>query len=359
MILFLRESSGATSFVTKSNFTSIISSNSFSVVLYYAPWCSHSKTFLPVYEKASELLDFQLHKVDCIAEKDLYWQEKVESFPTIKIYTDGNSFVYSGDRDLDTFLQFARKVSKPSLIDIDLLHDDPFLFLKAHESPKIPSLFLYNPNDDPLLDKKLNFVCKKFDYVPCYKTKSPILSRYMNISLDSQGALVLSRHFKGEEGFYFATENDLTSVDSIFTWLQASAYPFLVEFLEENDDLMFSSRRRGFETHVILIMDSSLQGGLEFLHAFREAGIKYKGKCVFAHINTSSEDRYIDHILNDIGVSKSESPTALIIRSMKTKVQFFRLSPGTDINFESIDHWVTSLFSNSLQPSRVIELEGN
>jgi thiol-disulfide isomerase/thioredoxin len=70
------------------NFTSAIQEHPFILVMFYAPWCSFSKQFLPEYEKIEEDLrdvGIPLAKVNCVEEKDLYWQHNIEGFPTLKV----------------------------------------------------------------------------------------------------------------------------------------------------------------------------------------------------------------------------------------------------------------------------------
>ncbi len=81
--------------------------------------------------------------------------------------------------------------------------------------------------------------------------------------------------------------------------------------------------------------------------------MKYKGRGVFIHFDIGSPDGYLLDALNSLQIPVTSEATAVIIRSMKTKMQFFNLPSGTDINFDALDHWVSSYFGDVLSPTRV------
>ena len=87
------------------------------VVLFYAPWCGHCKTFKPHFEKAMGELDgkkatkseikgktVRFAKIDCDEEKNKPLAEKynIKGYPTVKILSDnGAAIEYDGDRSAD------------------------------------------------------------------------------------------------------------------------------------------------------------------------------------------------------------------------------------------------------------------
>lgn len=91
-----------------------------SLVLFYAPWSSHSKKLLPVWEEAAaqakELyLDVQLAKVDASKSKDVMQDvgAQVVSYPTIKLIRDGSLHdVEKHGRDLRTPEKIVEEVRR-------------------------------------------------------------------------------------------------------------------------------------------------------------------------------------------------------------------------------------------------------
>lgn len=84
------------------------------VVLFYAPWCGHCKTFKPVFMEAKDTMSKNKTKsgkyltfemVDCDAMPEVGKDYGIAGYPTVKIITmkDGKKKVeeYDGDRTLE------------------------------------------------------------------------------------------------------------------------------------------------------------------------------------------------------------------------------------------------------------------
>ena len=85
-------------------------------VNFYAPWCSHCKSFGKVYNELAKKLKDNENIV--IAEIDAYANEvegiKINSFPTLKFYPGGkksNPIEYDGDKNVNDLMEFVKKYS--------------------------------------------------------------------------------------------------------------------------------------------------------------------------------------------------------------------------------------------------------
>ena len=111
------------------NFTDYVRSQRFVLVMFWAPWCSHSQTFAPQFDAIAATVDdptVAFAKVDCVAEEGLYNAQKIEGlggFPTLKAYVHGEvddgGIHYTGERDRNEVLAFVQRYTAQSYLDLD------------------------------------------------------------------------------------------------------------------------------------------------------------------------------------------------------------------------------------------------
>uniref|UniRef100_A0A914Y5W4 Protein disulfide-isomerase n=1 Tax=Panagrolaimus superbus TaxID=310955 RepID=A0A914Y5W4_9BILA len=102
--------------LTDSNFDDFLAENPTVLIEFYAPWCGHCKTLAPEYEKAAKSLkNVPLAKVDATVETELNKRFKIEGFPTLKFWKDGeNPIDYDGGRDADSIVQWIKEKTDPN-----------------------------------------------------------------------------------------------------------------------------------------------------------------------------------------------------------------------------------------------------
>jgi len=78
-----------------------------SLIMWYAPWCGHCKTMMPVLDKVAEKFpDLLVGKIDATVN-EVENLPGVHSFPTIKLYrTDGTEAEYNGERTTEGIGKF-------------------------------------------------------------------------------------------------------------------------------------------------------------------------------------------------------------------------------------------------------------
>ena len=81
--------------------------------MFYAPWCSFSKALTPEWERLSnrEVIDPDMEpvyfaKVDCVKQEDIYYDENIQVFPTLKFYFHGLPIEYDGEKDYESLKEF-------------------------------------------------------------------------------------------------------------------------------------------------------------------------------------------------------------------------------------------------------------
>lgn len=113
--------------ITQSNWNEVLNdpANGLWLLKFYAPWCGHCKKLAPTLDKMAPYLAGKLAigKIDCTVEKELCKDQQIKGYPTLKVYRDGDIFDYPGQRDADSMIDFAEKMSKPAVTLVDSYQD--------------------------------------------------------------------------------------------------------------------------------------------------------------------------------------------------------------------------------------------
>lgn len=79
---------------------------------FYAPWCGHCKRLAPIWDDLNTKYGEEVNvgKVDCTAEnaKELCEQFLITGFPTLLFFSEGKTYDYQYQRDVEMFHQFTK-----------------------------------------------------------------------------------------------------------------------------------------------------------------------------------------------------------------------------------------------------------
>ena len=83
------------------------------VIFFYTKWCKHSQSFMPIWDKISNINrmnNFQYLKIDCDTAEGtkMAIDFKITQLPTIYIVKNGKRIIYTGDSngtELNAFLE--------------------------------------------------------------------------------------------------------------------------------------------------------------------------------------------------------------------------------------------------------------
>ena len=329
------------------------------MVVFYAPWCSYSKSFMPIFEELSLQIheenkhskkNVSLAKVNCVEEPNLYYQEKIEGkgFPTLKVYLKGSSgdgLFYSEERTNDLIYNHIKKIRDfSSLVDIDeafygLTFDDKMNNFESSYLNKMKPIVVYN-----VIDKSNRTNVNNIEYA-CIK-----LDMYCGIVNSNSDNLLLIRNFINEVKTLNVPLEHLLSANDLYDWIQDHAYPLVVEFKQENQEHIFS-RRKGFNVHVIAALDGNDE---DFTNSLRDIAKKYNGRCIFLTIDTSSTVEYTQTIMSELNI-KPNSQSIKIVHSNQDKIDFYESDDSNDSRdsfVQMIENFVENYFTKKIKPTK-------
>lgn len=102
--------------LTESTFDESINKYDNLLVMFYAPWCTYCKKFIPELEKAAEILRKEhlfVAKVDATIEINLANKYNIQAYPTLKFFKNGIEINYDGKRKAMDVINWVRQKSSP------------------------------------------------------------------------------------------------------------------------------------------------------------------------------------------------------------------------------------------------------
>lgn len=103
--------------LTEESFDDALQKHPVLLVQFYAPWCGHCKKLKPEYQKAAEALSGRapLAAVDATKEVQLAEIYKVEGYPTLLFFRNGQPEEYLGGTDNETIVRWVIDHTGPAL----------------------------------------------------------------------------------------------------------------------------------------------------------------------------------------------------------------------------------------------------
>ena len=111
--------------LNESNFDATLKEKSYLLVNFHALWCKYSKKLKPEWKaledalKADTTYTVALAQVEAYDEKQLATRFAIEGYPTIKLFINGESHDYHGERTKSQILEFIDRKTKRPLRNVD------------------------------------------------------------------------------------------------------------------------------------------------------------------------------------------------------------------------------------------------
>ncbi|XP_033895514.3 protein disulfide-isomerase isoform X1 [Acipenser ruthenus] len=323
----------------KSNFEEALKAHPNILVEFYAPWCGHCKALAPEYAKAAGQLkaegsELKLGKVDATEESDLAQEFKVQGYPTIKFFKNGDKSApkeYSAGRQADDFINWLKKRTGPAATTLTEASAAEQLI----EGSEVVVIGFFKDVESTDAQAFVN-AAESIDDVPFAITSSDdVFSKY-EVTKDS---VVLFKKFdEGRNTF----EGEATK-ENLLAFVKANQLPLVIEFTEQTAPKIFGGE---IKSHILMFLPKSSSDFQDKLDQFKKASENFKGKILFIFIDSESEDN--QRILEFFGLKKEECPA---VRLITLEDEMTKYKPeNEEITTDNIKAFCTKFIEGKLKP---------
>ncbi|KAJ1565207.1 protein disulfide-isomerase precursor, partial [Nowakowskiella sp. JEL0078] len=315
--------------LTTESFPAFIAKENLSLIEFYAPWCGHCKALAPEYEIAATTLKeskIPIAKVDCTVENALCEEQGVKGFPTLKIFRDGVSSEFKGQRKADDIIEIMKKQALPSVSIVAADKIDDFIssenvvvvgFFDSEESKEYKEFFAFG---NSLRENVVSVASFDKEALQKFETTSP--------------SVILYKKFDERKNVY---SGDFNSADLI-AFVKVHSVPLMGEIGPDNyNDFVESGLPLAYFFY------SSPEERLELGAQLEKVASKFKGDINFVYIDALKYGAHVQ-ILN---LPKDTWP-AFAIQEPAKELKFPYSGKITE---ESIFAFTESYLKGEIKPS--------
>ncbi|XP_023149318.2 protein disulfide-isomerase A2 [Amphiprion ocellaris] len=323
------------------NFERALSENQYLLVEFYAPWCGHCRELEPIYAEAAEKLKkeeppLRLAKVDAIEEKEIADEFDVGSFPTMKLFLNGDRkqpVDFTGKRTVVGIMQWMKRRTGPGAPDLDSV-DAAAQFIDSHN---ITVVGFFDSLDGDAA-KAFREVTLEMADTEFALTATPDVFQKYEVKGSS---VVLFKKFDDGRADFTLSEDGTLDKSNVTTFIKQNSLELMIPFSQETAEKIFTS---SIHLHSLLFINSSVESQKALVDESRTVAKAYKGKMLFIKIDVTEA---LSHVLNYFGVSEKDAPTARIIDMDSGKK--FSIASG-DLTVKSLQQLCQEVVEGSAKP---------
>ena len=174
----------------------------------------------------------KIAKVDATVHKEFSGQHKIQGFPTLKLFINGNPVDYQGERTVDAMSAF---IDKKSTFKVNYIESPEEV--DAFATKKLSILFIV-PKEDLENQKIFTSICANYETVDCAFTPSKTNTK---IELQNNLGVIMYRSF--DDGVKALDLTGGVNPEAIKQFIDAHRYPIVCEFDQEAANRIFGEQK--------------------------------------------------------------------------------------------------------------------
>ncbi|XP_042371683.1 protein disulfide-isomerase-like, partial [Plectropomus leopardus] len=240
-----------------------------------APWCGHCKQLEPLYAEAAGKLKeegaaMRLAKVDATEEKELAEEFDIGSFPTLKLFVNGDRkqpVAYTGKRTAEGIIGWMKRRAGPGAPVLDSV-DSAAQFIDSHNITVV-GFFDDLESEAAKVFKELALDITDTEFAV---SASPEVFQKYEVKTSS---VVLFKKFDDGRADFSLSEDGKLDKTSLTTFIKENSLELIIPFSQESAEKIFTS---SIHMHSLLFINSSVESQKALVDQSRTIAKEFKGK---------------------------------------------------------------------------------
>jgi protein disulfide isomerase len=332
--------------LTEETFDDALSTHSFLVVEFYAPWCQYCKNFAPEYKKAALVLANQIEyigetitlaKVDATVQKSLSTRFDIRSFPTIKIFEGGSDKPsdYEGPYDAEGIVAFLKGRAGPASTEVRTEEEAKALI----EDSLV--IVVYTDSD---VDGWLKFAQSMRGKAVFVHTAADSVKVAFGIDAVKQKILVVKKFDENLVEF----DGSLSDQDKLVSWINLHRFELGVAIRKGDKatmQLFFENQSR--PNIFLFLANSTTSESSAALSEFKRAAMLVRDKVTSGRFEFADFPEAFDHFMLRGAAEKGDLPAVLIEDRQSNSI--YRMD-GNRVTADRVEAFFSNFSAGRLQP---------
>ncbi|PKU29288.1 protein disulfide-isomerase a2 [Limosa lapponica baueri] len=273
-----------------------------------APWCGHCQRLAPAFAQAAAALrdessPARLGKVDATAQTALANEFGITSYPTLKLFRDGNRthpLPYTGRMDAKGIVGWMQRRAGPSAT----LLQDPDTAATFVDSQDLVVVGFFKDLESEAAQVFYEVAGDVVD-MPFGVAEAAELFEAYGLSADT--VCLFKKFDEGRTDFPVDPARGLDAAE-LTQLLRVHRLELVMEFTNETSDHIFGAK---IPHHMLLFLNKSSSGQLQLRDDFRAAAGTFRGKVLFVVVDVAG---YGADVLPFFGLTPADAPTLRLVK---------------------------------------------
>ncbi|NWU84171.1 PDIA2 isomerase, partial [Onychorhynchus coronatus] len=290
------------------NFARALSEHQLLLVEFYAPWCGHCQQLAPAYTRAATELKNEsslarLGKVDATAQTALANEFNITSYPTLKLFRDGNRthpLPYTGIMDTQGIVRWMQRRAGPSAT---LLHDTDTANAFANSQDLVVIGFfkdLKGKAAQAFYEVAAEMVDMQFGVAEAAEL-------FQAYGLSADTICLFKKFDERQTNFPVDPARGLDTAE-LTRLLRVHSLRLVTEFNNETSNQIFSAK---IPHHMLLFLNKSSSEQLSLQDGFKAAASNFRGEVLFVVVDVNG---YGADVLSFFGMTPADAPTLRLVK---------------------------------------------